>query len=72
MRVTYDAAVDAAYIYLVDRIDTGGVARTVCVDPREVDGMINLDFDSGGRMIGIEVLDASRFLSPEILAPPES
>lgn len=68
MRITYDASVDAAYIWLVPDIGAGGVARTVPVDPREIDGMINLDFDTAGRMIGIEVIDASRFLSPELLA----
>jgi len=68
MRVTYDADVDAAYIYFVGEIPAGGVARTVPVDPREIDGMINLDFDVEGRLVGLEVLDASRFLSPQLLA----
>ena len=67
MRVEYDASVDAAYIYLVPKIPAGGVERTVPVDPRQIDGMINLDFDSDGRLVGIEVLDASQFLSPELL-----
>lgn len=71
MRVTYDAGVDAAYIYLAAEIRAGGVARTVPVNPLEIDGMINLDFDAEGRMVGIEVLDASRFLSPELLASAE-
>lgn len=30
--------------------------------------MINLDFDREGRLIGIEVLSASRSLPPELLA----
>ncbi|WHP16204.1 DUF2283 domain-containing protein [Cellulomonas sp. ES6] len=71
MRVTYDAGVDAAYIYLAAEVRAGGVARTVPVDPRETDGMINLDFDAEGRLVGIEVLDASRFLSPDLLALAE-
>ena len=66
MRVTYDATVDAAYVYLVDEIGPGGVARTYPCDPREVRGQINLDFDSEGRLLGIEVLDASKKL-PEAL-----
>jgi uncharacterized protein YuzE len=36
-------------------------------DPREVDGEINLDFDSEGRLLGIEVLDASKMLPDEVL-----
>lgn len=67
MRVTYDADADAAYIYLVAEIPAGGVVRTVPVDPREINGMINLDFDADGLLVGIEVLDASRFISPELL-----
>ena len=67
MRITYDPDVDAAYIYLVADIPAGGVARTVPLDPREVNGMINLDFDSEGFLLGIEVLDASQLLSSEVL-----
>lgn len=66
MKVSYDPQVDAAYIYIADEINQGGVARTYPCDPREVGGEINLDFDSNGRLIGIEVLDASRML-PEAL-----
>ncbi|HEY8912601.1 DUF2283 domain-containing protein [Lacisediminihabitans sp.] len=67
MRVTYDADVDAAYIYLVGEIPARGVARTIPVDPSEINGMINLDFSAEGLLVGIEVLDASRFISPELL-----
>ena len=67
MRITYDPQVDAAYIYLVDEIRPGGVARTYLCDPREVDGQINLDFDPEGRLLGIEVLDASRKLPENVL-----
>lgn len=44
----------AAYIYLVDQIGSGEVAKTYCCNPSEVGGMINLDFDEGGRLLGIE------------------
>ena len=67
MRVTYDKASDAAYIYLVS-IPDGGVAKTYPCDPVEVRGMINLDFDNDGRLLGIEVLDASSRLPKELLA----
>lgn len=33
--------------------------------------MINLDFDGAGRLVGIEVLDASKLLPPEILESAE-
>jgi len=66
LRVTYDAQVDAAYIYFVESISPGGVATTYSCDPAQVKGMINLDFDSAGRLLGLEILDASRYL-PEAL-----
>lgn len=55
MRIEYDAASNAAYIYLVDEITRGMVKRTRAV---EHEG-INLDFSDSGTFIGIEVLDAS-------------
>jgi uncharacterized protein YuzE len=67
MKVTYDKSVDAAYIYLTDAIGAGGIARTYSCDPIEVNGQINLDFDHEGRLVGIEVLDASKRLSQVLL-----
>jgi uncharacterized protein YuzE len=68
IKVTYDARADAAYIQLVDHIGIGGVAKTYACDPIEVAGMINLDFDDEDRLVGIEVLDASKRLPIELLA----
>jgi uncharacterized protein YuzE len=67
VRITYDPDADAAYIYVVDEIGSGGVAKTVPVDPTEVGGMINLDFDSEGHLLGIEILDASAYLPAQLL-----
>ena len=67
MKIRYDTFADAAYIYLVDEIKPGGAARTYPCDPDKVDGQINLDFDKDGRLVGIEVLDASKKLPKEIL-----
>jgi uncharacterized protein YuzE len=71
MRLEYDREADAAYIQLVEEISSGGVHRTVGCDPSEVGGMINLDFDAKGRLVGIEILDASKMLSPELLVTEE-
>jgi uncharacterized protein YuzE len=68
MKIVYDKSIDAAYLYLVDGIEAGGVAKTYCCDPLEVNGQIHLDFDKQGRLIGIEVLDASKLL-PETTIP---
>lgn len=57
----YDRQVDAAYIYLT-KIAPGGVARTYTCDDEAVGGTINLDFDHEGRLVGIEVLNATALL----------
>lgn len=59
MRVVYDDKADSAYLYLGRKVTPGGVDKTYCCDSGEVGGMINLDFDAEGRLIGIEVMDAS-------------
>jgi uncharacterized protein YuzE len=55
MRMTYDPAADAIYLYLTERAAEGSkVARTEEVAP----GLM-LDFDKDGRVIGIEMLSVS-------------
>lgn len=67
MKISYDKSVDAAYIYLTDETEAGGVAKTYCCDPLEVNGQIHLDFDREGRLIGIEVLGASQRLPEAVI-----
>lgn len=67
MKIEYDPDADAAYIRLKEEIGIGGVSRSYPLDPDEVGGMIVLDFDADDRLIGIEVLDASRHLPLEAL-----
>ncbi len=50
MRVTYDPAADALYVY----VSTGEVAET-----REVAPNVNLDLGASGEVVGIEILGAS-------------
>jgi uncharacterized protein YuzE len=66
VRVTYDSTVDAAYIYLADSIRVGEVAHTEPGDPGHAYG-VNLDFAKDGRLLGIEVLDASKRLPETFL-----
>ena len=70
MKITYDKLADAAYVYLQD-IQPGGVAWTYPCDPLEIKGMINLDFDDNDRLIGIEILAASKRLSKELVDAAE-
>jgi uncharacterized protein YuzE len=68
LRVTYDAETNAAYIYLAEEPPSGWRhGKTVPVDPIEVGGMINLDLDEDGRLMGLEVLDARSVLSDQLL-----
>ncbi len=67
MGVTYDAEADAAYVYLVRDIGVGGVAKTVPVDPSNIGGMVNIDLGPDGRILGMEVMDASSKLPESLL-----
>ena len=71
MKIKYDKSVDSAYIYLNNKTETIKVHKTYTCDPLEIDGEINLDFDSSGRLTGIEVLDASKKLQNDILNEAE-
>jgi uncharacterized protein YuzE len=68
VKVTYDREVDAAYIYVAERIAPGGVKRTYACDPSETGMILNIDFDEKGVILGIEVLAASYHLPKEVLA----
>jgi uncharacterized protein YuzE len=70
MRITYDASVDMAYIYLRE-IAAGGVAKTVPGWPDSAAFGVNLDFDLDGKLVGVEVEGANAKLPPEMLARAE-
>jgi len=61
--VTHDPDAGVAYISLAGTIAPGAVVRTLCVSDS-----VLLDFDALGRLVGIELLDAS-MLHPDLLAP---
>ncbi|RBQ21870.1 DUF2283 domain-containing protein [Spongiactinospora rosea] len=70
LRVTYDAEANAAYIYLTEDPKVLSAWMYPC-DPVAVDGMINLDFDESGRLIGVEVLGARSKLPAHLLDSAE-
>jgi uncharacterized protein YuzE len=70
LKVTYDEVANAAYIYF--QAPGTRVAKMHACDPVDVNAMINLDFDAGGRLIGLEVLDARAKLAPELLMEAEN
>ena len=62
MKVTYDKEADAAYIYMKDRIGKGEVKSTISMNEN-----IILDFDSNKKLIGIEILCASRVVPKGVI-----
>jgi uncharacterized protein YuzE len=69
MRVTYDAAADAAYVSLVETIGDGEAATQIHSITTPGDrGEVALDFDADGRLLGVEVLRASAVLPAAVLA----
>jgi uncharacterized protein YuzE len=67
VRVTYDPAVNAAYIYLTDEQLLPG-RDSVPVDPPEgMQAFVVLDWKDG-KIVGLEVLDASSLLHQDLLA----
>ena len=50
MKIEYDREVDALYVRLQEKY----VARTV-----EIEKGLNLDLDDSGKLIGLEILDAT-------------
>ncbi len=62
MRMTYDKEADAAYIYL-KRIVPGEVKETI-----ELNENIILDFNSQKKLIGIEILSASKVMPKDAVS----
>jgi len=72
VRVTWDKRDDLGYIYFKE-IQPGSVAHTFPCPPDDVCGhTINLDFDTEGRLVGIELIRASKVLPAEFLSAPQN
>lgn len=63
MKFEYDKEADAAYIYIEYPIKDSGVKKTISLNEN-----IILDFDKDGKLIGVEVLDASKVLNKNVLS----
>ena len=70
--MTHDSEANAAYIYLVDEIDRGKVGRNCVADIATDNAAITIDFDAEGRVLGIEVLGATRALRAETIRAAEN
>lgn len=66
MRFSVDAAANAAYISLLPSRDRP-VSNSVEIDAPDLKGSLVLDFDADGRLVGIEILNASEVLPDTVL-----
>lgn len=72
MRITYSPTADAAYIHIGEVTTRFGSqidhTEPLILDlPRGVRHLFNLDFDSDGRLLGIEVLGATAVLPDDVI-----
>jgi uncharacterized protein YuzE len=65
-RFTHDPDSDCAYFYVAPSIADGEAVEQVVVE-REGRGDIVLDFDSAGRLLGVEIVGALALLTAETL-----
>ena len=62
MKLEYDKEGDAAYIYVEHPVGDGEAEKTI-----ELNDNISIDFDGNNKLLGIEILDASKVLKKEVL-----
>ncbi|MBI3412549.1 MAG: DUF2283 domain-containing protein [Candidatus Aenigmarchaeota archaeon] len=62
MRFRYDKEVDAGYIYIKYPIRSGEAKKTVTLSDN-----IILDFDKKDKLIGVEILNASKMMDRQVL-----
>lgn len=70
MRITYDGEADAAYVYLTDANLQPGRDSIPVNPPEGMRAFVVMDWKDG-RIVGLEVLDASSLLHPDLLAQAE-
>ena len=70
MRITYDPAADAVCIHLTGERLTRGRTSIPATPPEGVQAFVVLDWKDG-RLVGLEILDASSRLHPDFLDQAE-
>jgi uncharacterized protein YuzE len=65
--VDYDHEADAAYVYVTEIGPGEAVEQVICEDERLPTGDVIVDLDNEGRILGFEVLAASRALPTKLL-----
>lgn len=67
MKIRYDDSVDAAYISFADPEEVSTFGFACACDSEEIGGQIHLNFDVSGRLMGLEILQASKRLPRNML-----
>ena len=67
MHITFDREADAVYVYLTSETLLPGRESIPCDTPDGVNAMVVLDWKDG-KIVGLEVLDASALLHADLLA----
>lgn len=62
MKLEYDKDADAAYLYIQYPIKEGGAKKTI-----QLNDNIILDFDENNKLLGVEILSASKVLNKKVL-----
>jgi uncharacterized protein YuzE len=70
VRITYDPAADAVYIHLTGDSLTPGRTTIQARTPPGAEGFVALDWKDG-RLVGIEILDASTRLHHDLIEDAE-
>lgn len=65
--MTHDPEADAAYIYLSDPIEPGGVSQSRVLDHYTTGASVTLDFDGDNRLLGIELLGFSLLVPTDVV-----
>ncbi|MGN6794507.1 MAG: hypothetical protein ACTHJW_19145 [Streptosporangiaceae bacterium] len=68
MKLTFDADADAAFFTFGEAISPGGAPRSEICNLEMKDAAVILLFSPGDWLVGLEILGASRVLTPEVLA----
>jgi uncharacterized protein YuzE len=71
VRLNFDAAADAAFVHLADEIPPGGAAQSRICDVELDNAAVILLFSPDHKLVGLEILGASRVLPAEVLAQAE-
>lgn len=61
MKIELDKEADAAFVYFKENIAEGEVAKTISLDEN-----LNVDLDKEDKILGIEILNASKTISKPI------